>query len=359
MAIHYREWREGDDLALLEVWGGPETVQAGQFRGALTVSSAGTDGTPWRRCIVAEDVLDGVGIPVAAGVVYEASLHPERLWTYIEVARDHRRSGIGATLLTMLRREAGQAPSGVTRLRAKVQPGTPGSAFAEAFGLSPIQRSRLVVVEPGALKLPVFPAKDGGGHPANDENAGSDVVMDLATGSVELTDVVGRYYTSIHGWDSPGVLSPGQVQKLFLDDLTGAHGAIVLRAEPQSAFGAGVAPSRKGRIRAFAVSYAEAAQDPLAASAHGSAQGGSAHDVSAQASPAQATDVFVGHEPALDAADAAEAVRDMLSLIAYQHPVILELDDSMTALRAAVEPLLESGKARVQGAETLVVSDPA
>jgi GNAT superfamily N-acetyltransferase len=359
MAIHYREWREGDDLALLEVWGGPETVQAGQFRGALTVSSAGTDGTPWRRCIVAEDVLDGVGIPVAAGVVYEASLHPERLWTYIEVARDHRRSGIGATLLTMLRREAGQAPSGVTRLRAKVQPGTPGSAFAEAFGLSPIQRSRLVVVEPGALKLPVFPAKDGGGHPANDENAGSDVVMDLATGSVELTDVVGRYYTSIHGWDSPGVLSPGQVQKLFLDDLTGAHGAIVLRAEPQSAFGAGVAPSRKGRIRAFAVSYAEAAQDPLAASAHGSAQGGSAHDVSAQASPAQATDVFVGHEPALDAADAADAVRDMLSLIAYQHPVILELDDSMTALRAAVEPLLENGKARVQGAETLVVSDPA
>jgi GNAT superfamily N-acetyltransferase len=358
MAIHYREWREGDDLALLEVWGGPETVQAGQFRGALTVSSAGTDGTPWRRCIVAEDVLDGVGIPVAAGVVYEASLHPERLWTYIEVARDHRRSGIGATLLTMLRREAGQAPSGVTRLRAKVQPGTPGAAFAEAFGLGPIQRSRLVVVEPGALKLPVFPAKDGGGHPANDENAGSDVVMDLATGSVELTDVVGRYYTSIHGWDSPGVLSPGQVQKLFLDDLTGAHGAIVLRAEPQSAFGAGVAPSRKGRIRAFAVSYAEAAQDPLAGSAGGSADG-SAHHVPAQAPPSQATDVFVGHEPGLDAADAAEAVRDMLSLIAYQHPVILELDDSMTALRAAVEPLLENGKARVQGAETLVVSDPA
>ena len=52
------------------------------------------------------------------------------------------------------------------------------------------------------------------------------------------------------------MLSVGQVQKLFLDDLTGAHGAIVLRAEPESAFGAGVAPTRKGRIRAFAVSYA-------------------------------------------------------------------------------------------------------
>jgi GNAT superfamily N-acetyltransferase len=346
MAIEYRPWRDGDDLALLEIWGDPETFQAGQFRGALTVSSAGTDGTPWRRTIVAEDVIDGVGIPVAAGVVYEASLHPERLWAYIEVARDHRRSGIGATLLTMLRREAGQAPSGVTKLRAKVQPGSPGAAFAEAFGLSPIQRSRLVVVEPGALKLPVFPATDDGGRPANDENAGSDVVMDLATGSVELTDVVGRYYTSIHGWDSPGVLSLGQVQKLFLDDLTGAHGAIVLRAEPESAFGSGVAPSKKGKIRAFAVSYAETSQDPLAeASADASAPGG------------KATDVFVGHEPSLAADDAAAAVRDLLSLLAYQHPVMLELDDSMAALRAAVEPLLDSGKARQAGAETLIVSD--
>ncbi|MGG6382650.1 GNAT family N-acetyltransferase [Paenarthrobacter sp. NEAU-H11] len=344
MAIEYREWREGDDLALLEIWGDPETQQARQFRGALTLSSDGGGGTPWRRCIVAEDVIDGVGIPVAAGVVYEASLHPERLWAYIEVARDHRRSGIGATLLTMLRREAGQSPSGVSKLRAKVEPGTPGAAFAEAFELAPIQRSRLVVIEPGALRLPVFPAKDDGGGPSNDENAGSDIVMDLATGSVELTDVVGRYYTAIHGWDSPGVLSMGQVQKLFLDDLTGAHGAIVLRAEPESAFGAGVAPSRKGRIRAFAVSYAAPANSDAAPGQEA-------------AGPETPTDVFVGHEPALAADDAAEAVRDMLALIAYQHPVMLELDDSMTALRAAVEPLLESGKARLAGPETLIVSD--
>ena len=344
MAIEYREWREGDDLALLEIWGDPETHQARQFRGALAVSSAGTNGAPWRRCIVAEDVIDGVGIPVAAGVVYEASLHPERLWTYIEVARDHRRAGIGATLLAMLRREAEHSPSGVTKLRAKVEPGTPGAAFAEAFELAPIQRSRLVVIEPGALRLPVFPADGNSGGLANDENAGSDVVMDLATGSVELTDVVGRYYTSIHGWDSPGVLSVGQVQKLFLDDLTGAHGAIVLRARPESAFGTNVAPSKKGRIRAFAVSYAAPA-DPDAAPGQ--------EDTGAETP----TDVFVGHEPALAPDDAAEAVRDMLALIAYQHPVMLELDDSMAALRAAVEPLLENGKARLAGAETLVVSD--
>jgi GNAT superfamily N-acetyltransferase len=325
MAIEYREWREGDDLALLEIWGDPETAQATQFRGTLAPSG----NSPWRRCIVAEDVVDGVGIPVAAGVVHEASLHPERLWAYIEVARDHRRSGIGATLLAMLRREAELSPSGVSKLRCKVEPGTAGAAFAEAAGLSPIQRSRLVVVEPAALKLPVF--VDGS------EDAASERVEDLATGSVELSDVVGRYYTSVHGWDNPGDLSIPTVQRLFLDDLSGAHGAIVLRAPKASAFGQGVPASRKGRIQAFAVSYAQGNPE----------EGHTAHP----------SDVFLGHEPKLPADEAEAAVRDLLALIAYQYPVLLELDDSMAALRAVIEPLLESGKARLQGAESLVVSD--
>ena len=322
MAIQYREWREGDDLALLEIWGDPETVQAGQFRGTLAPSG----NSPWRRCIVAEDVVDGVAIPVAAGVVHEASLHPERLWAYIEVARDHRRSGIGSTLLVMLRREAEGSPSGVSKLRCKVEPGTPGAAFAEAAGLAPIQRSQLVVVEPAALKLPVF----GDGS----EEAASERIEDLATGSVELSDVVGRYYTAVHGWDSPGELSVATVQRLFLDDLSGAHGAIVLRAPKASAFGQGVPASKKGRLQAFAVSYA---------------QGSSDHP----------SDVFLGHEPGLDADEAQAAIRDLLALIAYQYPVLMELDDSMAALRAVIEPLMESGKARRQGSETFVVADPA
>ena len=325
MAIQYREWREGDDLALLEIWGDPETVQAGQFRGTLAPSS----NAPWRRCIVAEDVVDGVSIPVAAGVVHEASLHPERLWVYVEVARDHRRSGIGSTLLMMLRREAEASPSGVNRLRCKVEPGTPGAAFAEAAGLTPIQRSQLVVVEPAALKLPVF----GDGS----EEAAAERVEDLATGSVELSDVVGRYYTSVHGWDSPGELSIPTVQRLFLDELSGAHGAIVLRAPKASAFGQGVPASKKGRLQAFAISYAELNPE----------QGPSGHP----------SDVFLGHEPELHPDEAQAAVRDLLALIAYQYPVLMEVDDSMTAVRSVVEPLMETGKARRQGAETFVVSD--
>ncbi|MDI3212043.1 GNAT family N-acetyltransferase [Arthrobacter sp. AL12] len=349
MAIAYRQWRDGDDLALLEIWGGPETEQARQFRGTLAPSG----NKPWRRCIVAEDVVDGVAIPVAAGVVHEASLHPERLWAYIEVDRQHRRTGVGSTLLTMLRHEAAQSPSGVSRLRTKVEPGTPGATFAEAAGLAPIQRSRLVVVEPGALRLPVF----GDGS----EAAASEQVEDLATGSVELSDVVGRYYTSVHGWDSPGELSIGTVQRLFLDELSGAHGAIVLRAPKASAFGQGVPASRKGRLEAFAISYAELApaEDPSGDKTAGDRSAGDKAAGQGAAPAGQPTDVFLGHEPKLSAEEAQAAVRDLLALIAFQHPVLLELDDSMEALRAVVEPLLESGKARVQGAETLVLSDPA
>ncbi|MGP0222549.1 GNAT family N-acetyltransferase [Paenarthrobacter sp. NCHU4564] len=320
MALEYREWKEGDDLALLEIWGDPETLPAEQFRAALAPSG----NQPWRRCIVAEDVVDGVRIPVAAGVVHEASLHPERLWAYIEVAKDHRRSGIGATLLTMLRREAANSPSGVSALRSKVEPGTPGAAFAEAAGLSPIQRSQLVVVDPEPLKLPRF----GDGS----EEAASERVEDLATGSVELSDVVGRYYSAVHHWDSPGELSIATVQRLFLHDLTGAHGAIVLRALKASAFGPGVPASRKGRIQAFAISYA-------------------------QGNSEEPSDVFLGHDPDLAPGEAESAVRDLLALIAYQHPVLLEVDESMAALRSVLAPLLESGKAHVRSADTLIVSD--
>ncbi|WAH98269.1 GNAT family N-acetyltransferase [Arthrobacter sp. MMS18-M83] len=324
MSIEYREWRDGDDLALLEMWGGPETLPVQQFRPALAPSGNGGEGQPWRRCIVAEDVVDGIGIPVAAGVVHEASLHPERLWAYIEVAKDHRRSGIGATLLTMLRREAEQSPSGVTKLRSKVEPGTSGAAFAEWAGLAPIQRSQLVVVDPEPLRLPVF----GDGS----EEAASEQIEDLATGSVELSDLVGRYYTAVHHWDSPGELGIPTVQRLFLDELTGAHGAVVLRAPKASAFGSGVPATRKGKLQAFAISYAQGSSD-------------------------EPSEVFLGHEPRLQDDEAREAVRDLLALIAYQHPVLLEVDDSMTAVRAVVDPLLELGKAKLRGPDTLVVSE--
>ncbi|MGP9500726.1 GNAT family N-acetyltransferase [Specibacter sp. AOP5-B1-6] len=326
--LTYRPWQDGDDLTLLEIWGDAESAPAGQFRAALAPES---DSGPWRRTIVAEDQ----GIPVAAGVVYSTKLHPARLWVFVEVAKDHQRAGVGATLLTMLRREAdGALAAGLvstTALRTKAAPGTSGAEFAEAMGLAVLQRNRVVEVGPGALKLPMF----GEGTEAEAEAR----VMDLATGSVELTDVVGRYYESVNQWDPTGTLSPGVVQRMFLDDLTGAHGALVLRAEPASAFGSDVAPSKKGKIQAFALSYSQGSID-------------TSEEVAAAAS-----EVFLGVEPALGRDEAVQAVYDLLALITHQYPVLIELDDSMEALSAVVNPMIAVGAAKVRGAETLVLGE--
>src|SRR5699024_7451137 len=70
---------------------------------------------------------------------------------------------------------------------------------------------------------------------------------DLATGSVELTKIVARYYDHVHqSWD-PSQMSLGQAQDLLLAPQTGAHGAVVLRDRPKD---------QGGKILAFAVSYA-------------------------------------------------------------------------------------------------------
>ncbi|NYE96631.1 GNAT superfamily N-acetyltransferase [Psychromicrobium silvestre] len=335
MALEYRPWLEGDDRELLQIWGDPEGEQVSWFRQTLEPSNDGgvqPDGSRrnWKRCIVATDQ----GIPVAAGMVMEQGLHSSALWIYVEVARDHRRHGVAATLLTMLRHEAEQAPSGVRAVTTKVDEGTSGAAFVQALGWQVIQTSRFVQVDPGVLALPRFPKQSD----QADEDAGSELVQDLATGSVELTDVVGRWYESVHrDWSPTGPLSPGAVQSFFLADSSGAQGAIVLRAEPESAFGAEVQPIKKGRVRAFAVSYgphpaAAPSEDPPA-------------------------DVFLGWEPELEPEDAADAVHDLVALVAYQHPVVLEVDSSMQPLTALVDPLIEAGQARQLGATTIIVAD--
>jgi GNAT superfamily N-acetyltransferase len=299
--LTFREWRDGDDLALLQIWGDPETVQAGQFRSVLRPS---TD-TPWSRCIVAEDQ----GIPVAAGTVYETSLHPERLWLYVEVAKDHRRAGVGTALLERLKAEAARSPSGVTRLRAKVEPESSGAGFAAAAGLQPIQRSRVVVVQPDALALPDLAGDDG---PSLDE---------AATGSVELTQAVVQFYNAVHAWDR-SEMTVGRAQQMLLSESAGASGAVVLRDAPKD---------KGGKIRAFAISYTHSRTEAP-------------------------SDVLLGYDPQLGGAAARDAVAKLLAMLVHQYPVQLEVDDAMTALTAVLEPLLAAGTATVAGAETVILS---
>ncbi|MBG6180673.1 GNAT family N-acetyltransferase [Arthrobacter sp. CAN_A1] len=307
MALHYREWRDGDDLELIQLWGGPENAQVEQARALFRPSS----NNPWLRCIVAEDIVGtDAGVPVAAAYVFEPKLHNQRLWAYVEVAADHRRAGVGSTLVGMLRNEATGSPSGTTKLRAKVIPGSTGGYFAAASGFRQIQRSRIVKVEPGALALPVF---DDAGGPQLDE---------AATGSVELTTAVAAWYNAVHGWD-PADMTLGQAQQYLLADTTGAGGAVVLRDKPRA---------DGGTIAAFAISYTQARTDDPA-------------------------DVLVGYNPELAAAEQEAAVASLLAMLVHQFPVLLEVDDSMPALVNVVEPLLAMGSATVSAPETQVVSD--
>ena len=61
MAIAYREWRDGDDLALLEIWGGPETEQARQFRGTLAPSGNALSHSPYCELATAGEKCGAVG----------------------------------------------------------------------------------------------------------------------------------------------------------------------------------------------------------------------------------------------------------------------------------------------------------
>lgn len=301
MALEYRAWQEGDDLELIQLWGGPESATSEQFRGSFRPPAE----EPWNRCITVVDQ----GVPVAAGCVYGAALHPDRLWCYIEVAADHRRTGVGSTLLTMLQHEAAASPSGITALRSKVTPGTTGSAFAQATGFGALQRSRLVVIGPGALAAPAL------------DDAAGPQLEEAATGSVELTRALTAFYESVHVWDR-AELSLGRAQQLFLGDASGAGGAIVLRDRPKADGGA---------IATFAVSYTQARTDDPA-------------------------DVLLGYDTSLPPAEQQAAVATMIAMLVHQYPIQLEVDDAMEALVAVVEPLLATGAAQLAGPETLVVA---
>lgn len=314
----FRPWQNGDDLALLEIWHDAENLQAEAFRASFR-----PDGVePWSRTLVVEDQ----GIPVAAGTIYETSLHHQRLWVYVEVAQEHRRRGLGRELVSRLRELAQDAPSGVQKLRAKVVPGSAGLGFAEAMGLEVLQRSRMMKVLPGA-----FPPV-----PLQQDEAERDLqaIEDLATGSVELTQKVWDFYRRAHHWDPPADVSLGYVNRVFLSDEAQAFGALVLRDDVIRAKREG----KKGQIIAFAVSYKTLSEE-LA----GKEQ---AED--------HATELFFGYD--FDYPGAREAIMQLLSVLAYQYPVVLEVDDSMEDLRVMLDHLVKMGAAEVLS-ETLVVAE--
>lgn len=313
----FRPWQGGDDLALLQIWHNADNTQSQAFRSAFTVDS---DSAPWSRTIVAEHQ----GIPVAAGTVYETSLHNRHLWSYVEVAPEHRRNGVGSELLKQLQELAQSSPSGVSTLRTKVEKGSAGYDFATEHGLSPIQRSRMVRVHPGTV--PLVPLReDEDGRPTQE-------IEDIATGSVELTRVLWDFYQKAHEWDPPAEIDLPRVNRLFLSDEAEAYGAVVLRDDVLTAKKEG----KKAPIKAFAVSYR-----PLEADMPGFEMPEDA-----------ATEVLIGYD--FEYPGAREAIMQLLSLLAHQYPVILEVDDSMEDLTVMIDHLIKSGVAEVEE-ETIVL----
>ncbi|TFI01238.1 GNAT family N-acetyltransferase [Micrococcus lylae] len=331
-----RAWEDGDDLRLLEVFGDPVDVQQHQDRAMLAASSD----TPWRRCIVAE--VDSV--PVGAAVVYASSLHPQRLWLYVETAASERGRGIGSALLDALRRivTAAHAAGEVTTTALKSRYGLAPEdtrtvaegeelpeldleshaeraaqaeatgGFLAARGFTRIQRSRRVAVAARSVALPTL---------RTDQTPEGVSLEESSTGSVELTRAVAAFYNGVHEWD-PAEMSLGQAQQMLLGPDTGAAGAVVLRDRPGADGGA---------IRAFAVSYtAERQEDPA--------------------------DVLLGWDPELEDTEAKQAVADLLALLVVQHPVQIEVDDSMTALAPIVDGLLTAGYAQVLADASVVAT---
>lgn len=284
-----RPWAEGDDLKLLEVWGDPENAMHHADRALLRPSS----NEPWSRCIVAEDA----GVPVAAATIFRSSLHPDRLSFYAEVAPEHRRRGVAAQLLEIL--EAELPNCGTQNLKARCAKHSAAQCFLKDNGFRKVQRSRQVTVQPGALKLP-------------DLEAAQLDLEDLATGSVELTQLVVDFYNAVHDWDR-AEMTVGKAQQLLLAPETGASGAVVLRSVSGEDEG-------KKPILAFAISYtAERTEDPA--------------------------DVLLGWNPELDQEQAGSAVRALLSLVAARYPVTVEVDDSMDPLKQVTDELTENGLA--------------
>ncbi len=205
-----RPWQEGDDLALLEIWNSARNEVEERQRTFRPDTDA-----PFSRTLV----VTVSGVPVAAGTVVASLLHPTRLWSYVEVAADHRRQGIGTALLNALR-EIAAAHGQTTALRVKLAPFSDGEEFAQAAGMKLIQRSRMVRVEPGAIPRCLC---------ARTPTATKPSIEDLATGSVELTAALWEFYRRAHEWDVPAEVGLGTVNRYFLSDEVRAFGAVVLR----------------------------------------------------------------------------------------------------------------------------------
>lgn len=210
--MQIRDWQDGDDLRLLELFGDPGNAQHHHDRAMLGPATQ----EPFGVGLVAVDD----GIPVAAGAIRAQAIHPQRMWCYIETAPLQRQRGIGTELFRQL---VERAPTDTALKTRSVTGDQPTATWLTNRGFSPIQHSQRMIVAAGSF-----------------ENSTEIGVEQLATGSVELSKVVAEYYNATHTWD-PAELTLTQAQQLLLAPQTGAEQAFVTRQDKA--------------ITAFAIAY--------------------------------------------------------------------------------------------------------
>lgn len=288
-----RAYREGDADRLAETIGDPSS--AAQRASRALIGAASTD--PFAASVVAAVGTDAgsPGVVLGAGALAQATLHPSRAWAHVEVAPEERHAGMGSALYAALQEAQEASPLAGLPLRCRVDLGSEGQAVAESRGFRPIQTTRVVRVQAGAVPVPALEGR-------------TDVDVTLtATGSVALTQAFERWYRSVHEETDPvPELGPGRTNRIFLSEQSGAHGAALV--------------SRAGEVSAFAVSYAQP-------------------DSGAE------TELIVGLVGAGDTG--AEDAAMLLGLLSAEAPVVVEVTDGMPVLAGVLDGLVKQGTADV------------
>ena len=178
--------------------GGPDQLCAQARR----VFGPPVDGSEWRFTIVAERE----GEPVGAAVAFSPRWHGLRVWVSVEVAANHRRCGIGTTLLEAVRE---RCRADGRPLRGKVFAESPASRFAARQGFKVLQRSRTFRVETAPVP------------------ASNDFVVEEALEPALAAAAFRDFYLSSHDWDPPGPMTVADITQTHIAEATGT---IVIRS---------------------------------------------------------------------------------------------------------------------------------
>jgi len=283
--VNIREWQDGDDLRLLEIFGDPGSAQHHHDRTMLGPSTQ----DPFGVGLVAVDD----GIPVAAGAIRTQSIHPQRMWCFIETAPLQRQRGIATALFAEL---VDRAPDSTAFKTRSVTSDEDTARWLRKHGFGEIQHAQRIIIASGSYEA-------------------SDIeVQQLATGSVELSKLAAQYYNATHAWD-PSELTITQAQQLLLAPATGAQQAFVTRQDK--------------RIVAFAIAY----PGPIP----------------------NVVDLLIGHDP--EHPDPTEHVETLLAVTGEQRSLAVEIDNATTVLNGVIHKAIDADTALIEHESTIWATD--